>query len=150
MLGDIIAGWLIYLILRMGRTEGRMGMDKGRAIKYASLWLLNPMVAAISTRGSSESLLAVMVLGLLWAVLKRRMWLAGGLLGLSVHFKIYPFIYGASIMWYLDDSRSWVGWKKRDFTPFDWIDRFMNPARKVLVGSSFITFMVLNGWMYSL
>ncbi|KAI9706703.1 MAG: GPI mannosyltransferase 1 [Candelina mexicana] len=137
MLADIIAGWLIYLILRMGRRDGGMGMDKGRAIKYASLWLLNPMVAAISTRGSSESLLAVMVLGLLWAVLKRRVWLAGGLLGLSVHFKIYPFIYGASIMWYLDDSRSWVGWKKRGLIPFDWIDRFMNPARKVLIRYGF-------------
>ncbi len=151
MLGDIVAGWLVYLILQMSRREGGLGMDKGRAIKYASLWLLNPMVAAISTRGSSESLLAVMVMGLLWTVLKRRIWLAGGLLGLSVHFKIYPFIYGASILWYLDgDSRSRVGSNGRGFALLARVGRFLNYERRVLVGSSFVTFMVLNGWMYSL
>ncbi|KFZ13551.1 hypothetical protein V502_06555 [Pseudogymnoascus sp. VKM F-4520 (FW-2644)] len=61
-LSDIITGWLIVLVLR---TTGGMPMD--RALKFASIWLLNPMVATISTRGSSEGLLATMVVALVWA-----------------------------------------------------------------------------------
>jgi len=37
-LGDILAGWIMILILR-----GR-GMSPERSLKYASIWLLNPMV----------------------------------------------------------------------------------------------------------
>jgi len=36
--GDVAAGWIIILILR-----GR-GMSYERSLKYASIWLLNPMV----------------------------------------------------------------------------------------------------------
>ena len=37
-LGDVAAGWIMILILR-----GR-GMNHSRSLKYASIWLLNPMV----------------------------------------------------------------------------------------------------------
>lgn len=37
-LGDVLAGWIMVLILR-----GR-GMSHERSLKYASIWLLNPMV----------------------------------------------------------------------------------------------------------
>src|SRR6266498_2011631 len=69
-IADVVAGWLIFVILR------ERGFGVSRAGKFASIWLLNPMVATISTRGSSEGLLGVMVMGLLWAVLKRRIALA--------------------------------------------------------------------------
>src|SRR5436305_360377 len=46
-IGDIIAGWLIVLVLQ---SSQKMPTDK--ALKFASIWLLNPMVATISTRGS--------------------------------------------------------------------------------------------------
>ena len=39
-LGDVAAGWIMIMILR-----GR-GMSHGRSLKYASIWLLNPMVFA--------------------------------------------------------------------------------------------------------
>ncbi len=100
---DIVAGWLIILVLRS--KEGWI-MQLERSLKFASLWLLNPMVATISTRGSSEGLLGVIVVALLWAVLSRRIVLSGVLLGLAVHFKIYPFIYGISIIWYLEPPSS--------------------------------------------
>ncbi|KAL2816265.1 PIG-M-domain-containing protein [Aspergillus granulosus] len=100
-LSDVVAGWLVAKSLILTHK-----MSPERALKYASFWLLNPMVANISTRGSSEGLLGVLVVALLWAVLNRRITLAGILLGLGVHFKIYPFIYGASIIWWLDDTRT--------------------------------------------
>ncbi|KAI1421514.1 glycosyltransferase family 50 protein [Xylaria sp. FL1777] len=96
---DLLAG---YLIIRVLRRHMRMPLD--RACRFASIWLLNPMVATISTRGSSEGLLGVLVTALLWAVLERRVVLSGVLLGLGVHFKIYPFIYAPAIVWWMDDE----------------------------------------------
>jgi GPI mannosyltransferase 1 subunit M len=40
-LGDVAAGWIMILILK-----GR-GMNQVRSLKYASIWLLNPMVHSI-------------------------------------------------------------------------------------------------------
>ncbi|KAI1114528.1 glycosyltransferase family 50 protein [Nemania sp. NC0429] len=94
---DLLAG---YLVIRVLLRHARMPLP--RACAFASIWLLNPMVAAISTRGSSEGLLGVLVTALLWAVLERRVVLSGLLLGLGVHFKIYPFIYAPAVVWWMD------------------------------------------------
>ncbi|KAF7906415.1 hypothetical protein EAF00_000694 [Botryotinia globosa] len=155
---DILAGYLLHVIL-VSR-----GMDVGRAGKYAAIWLLNPMVATISTRGSSEGILGVLVIGLLWAVLKRRIVLAGMLLGLGVHFKIYPVVYGISIVWFLDretipgsGSRN-IGGKGMKKGKMDRqsgngdirgrVMGFMNRERIMLVTASLVTFMGLNILMY--
>lgn len=132
--GDIVTGYLIFRILRQ-----RPAMTTERALKYASIWLLNPMVANISTRGSSEGLLAVIVVALLWAVMRGYVRLAGCLLGLGVHFKIYPFIYAGTIFWYLGERG--VG----SSTGFG---ALLNAKRLQLVGYSFVTFMGLNVLMY--
>lgn len=145
-LGDIVAGWLMLLILR---SSGKMPID--RALKFASIWLLNPMVAQISTRGSSEGLLGVMVSALLWAVLAGRIRLAGLLLGFAVHFKIYPFFYAASIIWWLDDRRFILQGNSKKGQPKNLLDQavgFINPARVTLVVYSLITFTLLNGAMF--
>ena len=148
-LSDVLAGWLIARSL-----VSAYGMDPPRALKYASVWLLNPMVANISTRGSSEGLLGVLVIALLWAVLRRRVFLAGILLGVSVHFKIYPFIYGVSIIWWLD--REHDGSTKPPSKPttnstiLSQILSFITPPRIILTLTSLITFILLNILMYSL
>ncbi|KAI0804440.1 glycosyltransferase family 50 protein [Xylaria sp. FL0064] len=96
---DLLAGYFIIWVL-----QRHMRMPLDRACRFASIWLLNPMVATISTRGSSEGFLGVLVTALLWAVLERRVALSGVLLGLGVHFKIYPFIYAPAIVWWMDDE----------------------------------------------
>ncbi|KAH8160995.1 hypothetical protein CIB48_g7241 [Xylaria polymorpha] len=96
---DLLAGYLIMQIL-----QRHAHMSTARACRFASIWLLNPMVATISTRGSSEGLLGVLVTALLWAVLERRVLLSGLLLGVGVHFKIYPFIYAPAVIWWMDDE----------------------------------------------
>ena len=148
-IADILAGWLIILVLR------GEGMEMERALKFACVWLLNPMVATISTRGSSEGLLGVIVVALLWAVLRRRIILAGVLLGLAVHFKIYPFIYGASILWYLDTksvstspSRQTSAIPPQDATLLNNITAFFNHARITLLLVSLTVFTALNLLMY--
>ena len=154
-LADIIAGWLIVLVLR-SPSGGAMRTD--RALKFASIWLLNPMVATISTRGSSEGLLGVMVVALLWAVLSRRIMLAGVLLGLAVHFKIYPFIYGVSILWYLEPPTKSAPEKPNDHPQkrvslafvLQSLLAFLTPARIILLASSLATFTALNIFMYAI
>jgi phosphatidylinositol glycan class M len=144
--GDVAAGWMMYRVLKEYR-----GMGTERALKFASIWLLNPMVATISTRGSSEGLLGVFVTALLWAVLARRIPLAGFLLGFAVHFKIYPFIYATSIVWWLDDSKTEKEKDGKSRSPPTLVDRiiaFANPRRIQLAVYSLLTFSALNGAMY--
>ncbi|KAH9868601.1 GPI mannosyltransferase 1 [Plenodomus biglobosus] len=146
--GDVGAGWMMYRILKRYR-----GMGTERALKFASIWLLNPMVATISTRGSSEGLLGVFVTALLWAVLARKMAVAGVLLGVAVHFKIYPFIYAASIVWWLDESRigkKWEGKKQVEVSLLSQVVSFLNPQRIVLAIFSLVTFIALNVAMYAM
>ncbi|RYP63013.1 hypothetical protein DL771_009468 [Monosporascus sp. 5C6A] len=142
---DLLAGWLLLLILR--RLD--RGMPVGTALRWASIWLLNPMVAAISTRGSSEGLLGVLVTALLWAVLARRVALAGLLLGLGVHFKIYPFIYAPAIVWWMDAERMGRG-PRPGSGGGSVVLRFLTPERLQLAGVSLATFLGLNAAMYAL
>jgi len=143
---DILAGWLIYQIL-----VKRYAMQTRRALQYASIWLLNPMVAQISTRGSSEGVVAVMVMCLLWACLTRRWSLAGVMLGLSVHFKIYPFIYAASIIWWLDDRELGMGSKpSKGQVLLEQMQAFANAPRLRVTAWSAVTFLALNLWMMTM
>lgn len=146
-LSDIVAGWLILQVLRK-----HQGMETSRALKYASIWLLNPMVATISTRGSSEGLLGVMVIALLWAVKERRMVVAGILLGLAVHFKIYPFVYGLAILWQLDQEEDNSG-RERDhgiFGLFSRVRKLITRARLIFTASALAVFITLNLLMFFL
>jgi phosphatidylinositol glycan class M len=138
---DILAGWLLVRILR---EEYRL--DSGRAVAYASVWLLNPMVAGISTRGSCEGLLGVLAAGLLLATFRRKIALAGIILGFAVHFKIYPFIYGPSLIFWLkseNDSAKEKGLVQKAIA-------FCNRDRLLLVAYSLSTFMFFNLIMYSM
>lgn len=139
---DLVAGWLIVQVLTMDRK-----LDAQRARRFAAIWLLNPMVATISTRGSSEGLLAVMVMALLWAVLARRITLAALLLGFGVHFKIYPFIYAPAIVWWMDDERMSGG--NKPASTQNAVLGFLTPSRFRLAVLSLATFMGLNLLMYA-
>ncbi|KAI1444099.1 glycosyltransferase family 50 protein [Annulohypoxylon stygium] len=155
---DLLAGYLTIQVLRGPYV--RMSTD--RACRYASIWLLNPMVATISTRGSSEGLLGVLVTALLWAVLEKRIALSGVLLGLGVHFKIYPFIYAPAIVWWMDGEQ--MGRKTEAKQPkgkqvqstdqmtvvMDKVMAFVTPERVTLTVVSLATFIGLNVIMYAL
>ncbi|KAK4936875.1 GPI mannosyltransferase 1 [Elasticomyces elasticus] len=137
---DLVAGWLITLLLK------RRGLQENKALKYACVWLLNPMVANISTRGSSEGFLCVLVMALLWAFETKQIAFAGFLLGLSVHFKIYPFIYSVSMLWALESKAT----DSSSNTILRSALRFLNGDRILLVSTSLLTFMALNVLMYNI
>lgn len=112
---DVLNGILIYHLLKTEVLPGSMlRVLKSKSSQpripsseeeperlsalYAAIHLLNPLVFSISTRGSSESVLSLFVLGTLCAALKTRWDLCAVLLGLSTHWKIYPVIYGVGCL----------------------------------------------------
>ena len=136
---DIVAGYLIYKLLQ------RQGLLRSRALRYASVWLLNPMVANISTRGSSEGLLCALIIATLYLFETHQIVLAGSLLGLAVHFKIYPFIYGVSMFWALKTNPRGTS----NFADLRSVKTILNRPRIELLVSSLSTFMALNLLMYN-
>jgi phosphatidylinositol glycan class M len=91
------------------------------------------MIANISTRGSSESLVGALVVGVLGLAEGRRWNLAAVVYGMAVHFKIFPVIYGTSLL---------------VATTFKPNFSLMRPIRFGLI--SFTTFMALNVPLYLL
>jgi GPI mannosyltransferase 1 subunit M len=145
-IGDLVTGWLTVLILKE-----HYGMSSERAAQYSCIWLLNPMVAQISTRGSSEGLLGVIVLGLMWATIKHRVLLAASLLGFGVHFKIYPFIYATAVLWWLEDAdRKGEDGKTRPKAFTQEIASLLTLERVKLALMSFAVFVAFSVWMYLL
>jgi phosphatidylinositol glycan class M len=130
--GDIVAGYLILQIFKIRKVP------ESNAVMYSAVWLLNPMVATISTRGSSEGLLGAMVISFVWAVYAKKYLLGGLLAGLSVHFKIYPVIYIPTVIWALGQS----------VNPFS--VKFYTKERLVFGFTSAFSFSILTGIMYSI
>lgn len=146
-LSDIVTGWLIVKVLT-SKAGGAMGME--RACKFAAIWLLNPMVATISTRGSSEGILAMMVVALLWAVMQRQVVVSALLLGFGVHFKIYPFIYAPAIVWWMDDEHIVGGVSRKPTSLVGGVKRLLSPARLKLAIISLAVFIGLFVAMFEM
>jgi phosphatidylinositol glycan class M len=111
----------------------------------AVLWLFNPMPANIATRGSAESVLGLLVCATLLAASKQRWFMAAVLLGVSVHFKIYPFIYGFSLLFAIGDHPPLA---KEPQTARFWIRWITHTQRIHLFLRSVATFLILSGAMY--
>ncbi|XP_075442152.1 GPI alpha-1,4-mannosyltransferase I, catalytic subunit isoform X1 [Ascaphus truei] len=84
---DLMAAHLINKILI------HRGVDSDSARWYTASWLFNPLPMAVSSRGNAESVLAVLVLLVLYYVQRRDLMKAALMFGLSVHMKIYPVTY---------------------------------------------------------
>ncbi|KAJ7709757.1 GPI mannosyltransferase 1 [Mycena rosella] len=112
---DIFNGVLIYDLLVSFVLPRSAGVPENPtrvhlATIYSALYLLNPLVFTISTRGSSESVLSLFVLLTLYAALKGRWDAAAIALGLSTHWKIFPVIYGVSCLGVIGGSGNAKGW----------------------------------------
>lgn len=138
-LADLLIGILLYALAR--QPPFHLSVPKA-TLGVTALWLLNPMVANISTRGSSESILGLIVISCLYLCERRRWTSAAIMLGLAVHFKIYPLIYGASIWSQLASDR---GNRSVGLGPFT-INRAQFSFTVIAVG----TLCGLSGLMYLL
>jgi phosphatidylinositol glycan class M len=97
---DIVNGIVIHSILRNHVLPFRRDITNPTqtATLYSCLYLLNPLVFSISTRGSSESVLSLFVLATLYYALAGKWKGSAIMLGLSAHWKIYPIIYGVGTL----------------------------------------------------
>lgn len=132
---DCFASRLIYEILILD------GQSKITALKCCFLWLYNPLVIGVSTRGSAESIMAVLVLLTLYMMKMRLHILSGIFLGAAVHFKLYPIIYSLPLYLSLSHSnQKVVGWKL--FLP--------NYIKMRLVCGTVLAFIGLTGMGFAL
>jgi phosphatidylinositol glycan class M len=110
----------------------------------ALIWMLNPLPANISTRGSAESLLGLMVIATLYFALQRKWMLSAIFLGRSVHWKIYPIIYIASLVPFVGaevDSLQTPGLQY-------WIKWCTNRQRLQFIAMAAASFTFLSAMMY--
>lgn len=93
-------------------TQNRAAIEREATLLTAT-HLLSPLVFTISTRGSSESVLSLFVLSTLYCALTARWDAAAVLLGISTHWKIYPFVYGVACLGVIsgvDGRKTWRAW----------------------------------------
>ncbi|EMD38288.1 glycosyltransferase family 50 protein [Gelatoporia subvermispora B] len=158
---DILAGVLIYRLLETTIPPNQVDTSKSdantksrecgpsestqrQATILASVHLLNPMVFTISTRGSSEAVLSLFVLSTLYCALKGKWDTAAVLLGLSTHWKIYPFIYGVGCLGVLG---------RKTMTSSGWLAYLKTIVNKQTVRFTFLSsmvFAILGAAMYIL
>lgn len=108
---DLLIGYLLFVLFPSSPSSSPTSSTRW----IAGLWLLNPLPLNISTRGSSEALLAAIVL-LSLALLSStrdlprqaapspltRSQMAGSvILGLAVHVKIYPIVFAPAVLGWL-------------------------------------------------
>ena len=95
ILVDIICGHLHY------KFNIHQGTNRLNSKLFLSLWLFNPVTIAISTRGSFEPIITVLVLTSVFLLTNNHYILAGLMYGLTIHIKLYPIIYAISFYGYI-------------------------------------------------
>ena len=144
---DIIMG-LIYWSL----VESQLKSTKNKTCGifcFVSLWLFNPVTFVMSTRGSNDNIIALLVFISLFLLLKRQYVLSGFFYGLSVHFKIYPIIYCFVFYFFIDCDRAIIAQGK----PLQAITSqhaFFSRNRLVFTIVSASTFIGFTGLFYAI
>ena len=82
---DILVAMLIKTIVDLNHEY-----DEVMSTRCACLWLFNPLVIIISTRGNADCLAAFLVILSLYFLKRRNCLVAGFFHGISVHFRLYP------------------------------------------------------------
>lgn len=96
--GDLLAGWLIGDILEQQGYHGRV------QITAMGAWLFNPFTVTVSTRGSCESLVSILMLAALHGLLRGRVAWPAAAYGFATHLRIYPIIYALPMVLFLGET----------------------------------------------
>lgn len=129
--GDILTGYMIYCTTLSSFC--------------AQLWLFNPLTLVVSTRGNAESVMALLVVSMLYLMRSPTMSslvLSSILYGLSVHTKIYPAIYVLALYLHINYT---VLTMTRVATNIRWYHCIMPTFRSLLFGLvSLFTFSLIS------
>ena len=89
---DVACGVCVYALFR-----GR-GLSRESSQKHASIWLFNPLVIVIATRGSCDSVECFLLFLLLLLLQQDRFFAAAIVYGVAVHFRIYPIVFALALV----------------------------------------------------
>jgi phosphatidylinositol glycan class M len=151
---DMINGLITYNILQsktlVSRSLQPASLNKvdtrSLATLYTAAHLLNPLVFSISTRGSAESMLSTLILLTLNFAMSHRWDAAAVMLGVSAHWKIYPFIYGVPCVAALSRVPPSSGLQKRLQGSFNYRSaRFFAVSAGTFLGLGMVCYLI---WGY--
>jgi phosphatidylinositol glycan class M len=144
-----LCGKVIFCIFDviMGATMWQLiesqNKNKDSTWLYVSFWLFNPVTIAMSTRGSNDNIIAMLVYVTLYYLLKKNYTAAAFWYGLSVHFKIYPIIYSFVFYLYIDCDKQGI----LKGTSSIWTNFFTKNRIKFTLISA-LTFFAFTGVFY--
>lgn len=148
-----LAGKIVFCILDvlMGVFMWSLIESQNRNRKYTMLyvafWIYNPVTVGMSTRGSNDNIIALLVFASLYFLLKKSYVTAGLVYGLSVHFKIYPIIYCIPFYFFIDCDRKAIIEGKKSICSLIF-SKLFTKNRVVFTLVSASTFISLTGFFY--
>lgn len=146
---DIITGALITEVLQIeSKNQGTPNTfyQRHKQTILSAIWLANPIVITISTRGSAESVLTCFIMLAVANLYKGQFPMSAIFLGISIHFKIYPIIYLPSIMLYLSTVSPPLIRKAKNVPFIGWI----NLTNLMYLVLTLISFAIPSYYMYEL
>ena len=117
---DIVMGYFMWNLVE---SQNR---SKQNTWAYVAFWLYNPITITMSTRGSNDNIITMLVFATLHFLLKKQYVLAGLLYGFSVHFKIYPIVFSFVFFLFIDHepAKVYPPPKKEGDKPIDYKNLF--------------------------
>ena len=77
-------------------------------MSYVAAWTFSPVTMIMSTRGSNDNIITLLVFLSIFLLLRRWYVLAGIIYGLSIHFKIYPVMYSFVFYFFIDCDKAMI------------------------------------------
>lgn len=111
---DVLNGYLIFKIL----SHSNCRLDPKLAKLSSLIWLYNPFSMIISTRGSADSFITLLVLSTLLCLVNQNYALSGIIFGLVIHCKIYPVIFSLGLYLFLSGPVK-SRWSFQTWSPFN-------------------------------
>lgn len=98
---DIIGAYLLRHIIKYHLQKIHRENKINAMLWVSIIWLFNPIIFTISSRGSCDSIIILLVLATFYYILNEEWYKAGIIYGLAVHFRIYPFIYALAFVLFI-------------------------------------------------
>jgi phosphatidylinositol glycan class M len=111
MVGNVaIAEWLgkvVFSIFDLATGKLIYDLTDGSRM-WASMWLFSPIAINVATRGSCDAMICCLMLLFIKYFQKNNLDKAAIVLGLAVHFRLFPVVFGLPVLWRLRENRKIV------------------------------------------